>query len=597
MTNCRLGIVLITGLLLLLSACDSVTNEEPETRIARPGSVGETPESAGSCVSILGYQICLTDVATSTEHTAFEYTVTGLNETAHFNHLVIGYEVCEPALVVESTLPSGTWGEVDAVTGIYGVLFSDRQRRNETKVYTLTFAGEVATGVVEVGAEVSGQVAKAWVSGAACEPISYDVSGSVYIESDMADHPDYGLRDAEEAGVADVTVQLTGADGLPVLDASGAPFSVLTDEDGAFTISSIPPGSYYLTVPASTDFTGDNNETLYLVEGGPLYTPSHSETFVLPTGAAVPVTLGPDATLHLGFAPNAEAIEAALLGDHLSTRNTLPFDYFLPLIAGLSSADDIAKKKVPTYSVEVGSYAFGFLGRTYDPTKNVTTYAYGLERTAPRGSDVNHVTFGVEECTPAGYNSSRVTLGYDPTTGVSGAKFDFLVKQKQTYLLHFAGDVEPGVIDVGVKYGQETMVVKMPGACAGSIGTVSQLIRSLEKIYYSGPGDTDFLFLPDPLVLPPGKSELAAAIGLLSLKNVEAFSLEYLQQYLLAALLIFDRGYGTSNHTFDLTLFQFVEPIILLESQTQNAAGKSFGIQAGTGGSLAGGSVLGGYLK
>lgn len=587
---------LFFGALLLVSGCDVEGTNEPVSSMSRTEAVGETPEDAGGCVTIGGYEICLTESEFDGTHTTFVYTVSPAGAGAHLWHLVIGYETCDPLLEVIAMNPSGEAGTDDAVTGVFGVFYDSMQRKNEVKQYAITFAGEVATGVTQVGLQVGSEIASAWVAGPACEAVTYDISGTVYIESDARESPQFGTREGGEAGIADITVVLTYVDGNPVLDASDMPYQDVTDHNGVFSFEGLSAGTYHVIVPSSTTDPDGNNETLYLVEANsPLYEFASADALSLPSGlAAVAVSLGPDAQVDLGFAPDTDVVVAAL-GGSLATRNVLPFQHFLPLIAGLSKPEDLSKGSLPSYGVTVGDYVLRFLGRSYDSSMDRTTYAYEIDRKGGKGNDVSHVTFGVDGCTPVAYDPARIQFGFDPTTQVDGAKFDFGVKKKQTYLLHFAGDVHPGVIDVGVKYGTATAVVPMPGACAGSIGSVTDLLRSLDNAYYGGPSDPNYLFLQDPLLLPPGKSELAAAIELLSKKDLEVNGLEYLEQYLLVALIIFDRGLGTPNYAFDVTLFQFVEPIIFFVSQ--QGAGKSGGILAGTGGSGAGGSVLGSYAR
>jgi len=593
--------------LMLLSGCDAAGPDVNEGLIGPPSAVGEAPETAGTCATIGGYQVCLTsaqyDATAST--TTFLYTVTPSGATAHLRSLTFAYETCTVPLVLNATLPEGATTTADETTGVTSVLFDAMQRRNETKTYSLTFAGAVATGVAQAQVALGSSTSDAWLSGPACEPITWEITGSVYVESDAASNTLYGTRETGEAGIEKVTVVLTDASGNAALDADGSALQAMTDQDGAFSFSKVLSGTYRVVVPASTsapedcpsDCSTDYNETLYLEEtAGPLYLFSHQEALSLPSGlAAVAVSVGPDAHFDLGFAPEVNAVVAAL-GGRFATLNELPFTHFLPLLAGLATPEDLSKKRLPSYGVPIEKYLFQFLGKTYDPSLDRTTYAYSLERKGNGGNDVSHVTFGVEDCTPIAYEPERISFGLDPTTGVTGAKFDFGVKRRQTYLLHFTGEVEPGVIDVGVKYGTNVAVVQMPGACANGIGTEVELLESLDNVYFGGTNDPNFLFLQDPLVLPQGKTELKAALDLLLISNPAQNSLEHLEQLLLVSLLIYDLGLGTPNPGFDATLFQFVEPIILEVSQNQTS-GKVVDIQAGTGGSGAGGSVLGSYAR
>lgn len=578
---------------LILSSCDGVDALDESDAVVQAHRDGG-PSADSSCTLIGGYKICLINSTPVGGSTTFVYKVSPYHAKADLKKLIIGFETCDVPLEVTETDPYGQVISDDA-TDSRGVLFKKVQKKNQSRYYSITFAGEIASGPVPVELTAGSSTFEGQVQGAVCEPPRYDLSGSVYIESDDTGSGSYGTQEPSEAGMNAVTVHLLNEDGSAALSESGQPYMALTDANGAFLFEQVLAGTYVIVVPSATSATDDDNETLYLSEGGsPLYRFAHPNGTASPAGWTVPVVLQSDLQIDLGFAPDAEAIEQALQGS-LSTRNELPFKNFLPLIAGLSEPDEIAYGSVPLYQVTFGAYAMAFLGRKYDRAQDQTTYTYTVRRVQKKGHDVSHVTFGASSCMPALTAPKKTERGKDPTTGVSGVKFDFDVKREQTYSLTFNGDVEPGVIDVGIKYGPAVSIIQMPGACTDGIGSAAELLESLARIFSDGSSNDEFLFLPDPLVRPSNMSDLAAAITLLLDRDVEENSLQYLNQYLLAAQIIFDRGLGTPNRSFDVSLFQFVEPIILFESQ--NSSGKTRGPTAGTGGRRAGGSVLGGYIS
>ncbi len=89
-----------------------------------------------------------------------------------------------------------------------------------------------------------------------------------------------GLQDADESGVAGITVNLLDAAGVPVLDDAGKAITTVTDKDGNYTFA-VPLGEWsvsFTDIPAKYDFTkvsvGDDdvNDSDVSGEGLPTHT-------------------------------------------------------------------------------------------------------------------------------------------------------------------------------------------------------------------------------------------------------------------------------------------------------------------------------------
>lgn len=125
----------------------------------------------------------------------------------------------------------------------------------------------------------------------------------------------------------------------------------------------------------------------------------------------------------------------------------------------------------PTQGQAQANYSVVFSGRNFDGAS--TTFTYIVTGTGAPPA-LSHFDIEIPSCTPAlqvtGYTpTSAVELGVDPTTGVSGIKWDTGLGEgeSRTYSITFLGDVAEGNVVAAVKGGNGffTVVVKGP-ACA-----------------------------------------------------------------------------------------------------------------------------------
>lgn len=206
--------------------------------------------------------------------TTFTYTVSGTGVGSVLNHFVIEIPSCAPALA--SSTPHGGNVIADPTSGLFGIKWGDLSLgTSESRVFSITFPGDVPEGLVRVAVKAGPDVGIAELPGP-CKGI-FLISGTLFVDPDSS-----GSRGATEPGIlADVTVAL--------VDGSDAIETVLTDSNGHFSFMRVR-GTYTVRVDASTPAT-DFNEEL-------------AESFSATGSNAVSVTVGPDASgVDFGFKP------------------------------------------------------------------------------------------------------------------------------------------------------------------------------------------------------------------------------------------------------------------------------------------------------
>ena len=122
--------------------------------------------------------------------------------------------------------------------------------------------------------------------------------------------------------------------------------------------------------------------------------------------------------------------------------------------------------------VLINSFIVGYGGRSFDGSQTTFIYYVSGTGTPP---DLSHFDVEIVTCNPAlqvvGVDpTSAVSFGVDPTTGVSGIKWDLPLpmSQSRTYRLTFAGDIPEGVVTVAVKGGNGFGSAQLPGAGCGA---------------------------------------------------------------------------------------------------------------------------------
>ena len=120
----------------------------------------------------------------------------------------------------------------------------------------------------------------------------YDVAGTVFLDANMN-----GVYDMDEPFFPDVTIVLTGTD----LSGESWEVTLMTDGDGEYVFTDLPPGTYTVTVPMATDDGGDLNEMLDMYFDPTTFSP-------------VTLTIGPAETdVDFGYAVDGDTVIEELL--------------------------------------------------------------------------------------------------------------------------------------------------------------------------------------------------------------------------------------------------------------------------------------------
>ena len=131
----------------------------------------------------------------------------------------------------------------------------------------------------------------------------------------------------------------------------------------------------------------------------------------------------------------------------------------------------------------INGFNVAYGGRTFDAASNATTFTYVVSGTdAP--PDLSHFDIALPFCAPtlvvvSFSPADAVSFGTDPTTGLSGIKWDLplLTTETRTYAITFEGYVGEGMVQVAVKGGDGFEVGSLPGpACVVPSIDVEKLV-------------------------------------------------------------------------------------------------------------------------
>lgn len=170
----------------------------------------------------------------------------------------------------------------------------------------------------------------------------------------------------------------------------------------------------------------------------------------------------------------------------------------------------------------VNGFNVSYGGRSYNAASDLTTFSYVVAGTNV-SPDLSHFNVEIPSCDPAlevvSFNpSSAVTIGTDPTTGITGIKWDLPLRmdQTRTYSVSFSGDVDEGPARVAVKGGPGFEAISLSGpACTEA---AIQLTKSV-----SVDGGATWL---DAQIAPGSVAELGATVSfLLQVTNIGDFPL------------------------------------------------------------------------
>ncbi|MBZ0298138.1 MAG: hypothetical protein K8J31_00245, partial [Anaerolineae bacterium] len=135
----------------------------------------------------------------------------------------------------------------------------------------------------------------------------------------------------------------------------------------------------------------------------------------------------------------------------------------------------------PGNGVLIRGFVVMYGGRDFDGSKTTFTYVVSGTGTPP---DLSHFDLEIPVCVPplqvVGYNPTQaVSFGVDPTTGVTGIKWDLSLgmTETRTYTITFAGNVPEGTVVVAVKGGNGFESATLPGAgCSSTAVDVEKLV-------------------------------------------------------------------------------------------------------------------------
>ena len=124
-----------------------------------------------------------------------------------------------------------------------------------------------------------------------------------------------------------------------------------------------------------------------------------------------------------------------------------------------------------TEQVTLEGYRFEFRERKYDSGKNRTQFKYKVYTEDSAVYALSHLVIGYPNCglEVVAYEptDAKTSLGLDPTTGVSGIKFDESPlgdKDYRYFSVFFKGDVPLGTVTVAAKAGTAVSTGTLPGA-------------------------------------------------------------------------------------------------------------------------------------
>lgn len=101
--------------------------------------------------------------------TLFLYTVTGRSAPSNLIHFELQVPACTPPLQVGATSPSETARVgVESTIGLDGITWDQPLQANETRTYSVSFAGNVAEGITQAGVRTSSGYYTVTLPGPAC---------------------------------------------------------------------------------------------------------------------------------------------------------------------------------------------------------------------------------------------------------------------------------------------------------------------------------------------------------------------------------------------------------------------------------------------
>jgi hypothetical protein len=180
----------------------------------------------------------------ATDQTTFTYTVSGTNVPPDLSHFDLEIPTCETALEVIAYNPAEavSFG-IDPTTGVNGIKWDLPLKMDQTRVYTITFAGDVAEGDITAAVKAGNGFKAVTVVGAACTQVGIDVVKSVSIDGGAS------WNDAELATGPITEIAAPVSFLIQVYNTGDFPLTNLTLTDDGFDVSSC-------TLPATLEVEG-----------------------------------------------------------------------------------------------------------------------------------------------------------------------------------------------------------------------------------------------------------------------------------------------------------------------------------------------------
>ena len=230
-----------------------------------------------SSIVIDGYDVQFDGRQLSGGNTTFSYTVSGMGAEHALSHFALEIPDCAPEVL--STSPAGGTIGINPLTGLYSVKWDVTLGTNESRSYSVTFAGDVPLGIIRASVKAGAEVGLAEIAGP-CR--GFEISGTVYIDADS----NGVLNGADEPGIENVTVTLE--------DGNGGIETYTTDASGTYSFLRLS-GTFTLRIDVATSADDFNEE---LAES---FSPSGPTTVI--------VTVGPDSPGNdFGYDPKADKI-------------------------------------------------------------------------------------------------------------------------------------------------------------------------------------------------------------------------------------------------------------------------------------------------
>lgn len=273
--------------------------------------------------------------------TTFTYTVSGTGAPPDLSHFDVEIPHCEPALEIIAFSPAEAVEiGVDPTTGVDGIKWDLPLGMNESRTYSITFAGAVAEGTVTAAVKAGNGFTAGTLPGPACSQAAVDVEKSVTVNGSTWHDADT-VPGPEAAVGADVsfrfTVRNTGTVPLTdisltdnVLDTSTCQIPATLEPEATFdcVIGPIPAeqGQHANTASVSASFEGqtvtDTDDAHYF--GGESDDDDDDDTTDLPVTIVIE---GPVETININIItiyginievnPDDPILTVIQIGDHI----------------------------------------------------------------------------------------------------------------------------------------------------------------------------------------------------------------------------------------------------------------------------------------